>query len=218
MILSNPKNGWCNFRLKAEEEFCGTPSYLTDVMYDTAKMCLTYLQTGTGAVTYDQENAGTFIFILSDYGIYVIAESTEEGEMKVVSFPGLHPEDVCQDILDSYYADKYAWIDFANMEPTEELRVRYKYEEESELHIMIEEIRRLMIGHFQKKSKWQNVRCSYLNVDENSMLVEARKNESEEYFVVAKILENGEIVYLDKDAKDDWYVQEVIKEGRKFGM
>lgn len=55
-ILSTPKHGWCSFHLADEEkEFNAALSYLTDVMYDTLKMCLTYLQTGAAAVMYDRE-------------------------------------------------------------------------------------------------------------------------------------------------------------------
>lgn len=64
-ILSTPKHGWCNFHLADEEkEFNAALSYLTDVMYDTLKMCLAYLQTGAGAaaVMYDREGEGTFLF------------------------------------------------------------------------------------------------------------------------------------------------------------
>lgn len=73
-ILSTPKHGWCNFHLADEEkEFNAALSYLTDVMYDTLKMCLVYLQTGAGAaaVMYDREGEGTFLFVISDYDVYI---------------------------------------------------------------------------------------------------------------------------------------------------
>lgn len=81
-ILSTPKHGWCNFHLADEEkEFNAALSYLTDVMYDTLKMCLAYLQTGAGAaaVMYDREGEGTFLFVISDYDVYILDENLTGG-------------------------------------------------------------------------------------------------------------------------------------------
>ena len=79
-ILSAPKHGWCNFHLADEEkEFNAALSYLTDVMYDTLKMCLTYLQTGAAAVMYDREGEGTFLFVISDYDVYILDENLPDG-------------------------------------------------------------------------------------------------------------------------------------------
>ena len=113
LILSTPKYGWCNFRLADEEkEFTASLSYLTDVMYDTLKMCLTYLQTGAAAVMYDREGEGTFLFVMSDYDIYILDENLPGG---MAHFENLRADDICENILGCYYADTIGWLNFANM-------------------------------------------------------------------------------------------------------
>ena len=114
-ILSTPKHGWCNFHLADEEkEFNAALSYLTDVMYDTLKMCLAYLQTGAGAaaVMYDREGEGTFLFVISDYDVYILDENLTGG---MVHFENLRADDICENILGCYYADTIGWLNFANM-------------------------------------------------------------------------------------------------------
>ena len=112
-ILSTPKHGWCNFHLADEEkEFNAALSYLTDVMYDTLKMCLTYLQTGAAAVMYDREGEGTFLFVISDYDVYILDENLTGG---MVHFENLRADDICENILGCYYADTIGWLNFANM-------------------------------------------------------------------------------------------------------
>ena len=76
-ISYQPQNtDGANFHLADEEkEFNAALSYLTDVMYDTLKMCLTYLQTGAAAVMYDREGEGTFLFVISDYDVYILDEN-----------------------------------------------------------------------------------------------------------------------------------------------
>ena len=118
LILSEPKYGWCTFKLKSDEGvFHAGLSYLTDVMYDTLKMCLTYLQTGAAAAMYDRESEGTFLFVMSDYDVYVLDENLESG---MFHFENLKATDICQNILDSYCSCPVAWINFANMEDQDE--------------------------------------------------------------------------------------------------
>ena len=71
-------------------------SQLTDVMYDTLKMCLTYLQTSAAAVMYDREGEGTFLFVMSDYDIYILDETLPGG---MVHFENLQSDDICENIL-----------------------------------------------------------------------------------------------------------------------
>ena len=87
-------------------------SQLTDVMYDTLKMCLTYLQTSAAAVMYDREGEGTFLFVMSDYDIYILDETLPGG---MVHFENLRADGICENILGCYYADTIGWLNFANM-------------------------------------------------------------------------------------------------------
>ena len=107
-------HGWCTFRIQEKGSFCywASLSYLTDVMYDTLKMCLTYLQTGAAAVMYDRESEGTFLFVMSDYDVYILDENLPGG---MVHFENLRADNICENILGCYYSDTISWINFANM-------------------------------------------------------------------------------------------------------
>lgn len=212
-ILSNPKHGWCNFHLADEEnEFNAALSYLTDAMYDTLKMCLTYLQTGAAAVMYDRESEGTFLFVMSEYDVYVLDENLPGG---MAHFENLRADDICENILGCYYSDTISWINFANMnEQSEKEYEKYEKEEAAEIHEMVKEIRKLLNERTGKKSKWAEIRCDFFDEEEKYWLVDAWKtgDDNEEGEVIAKISEAGDVVYLDEEAKTDKYVQEVIKE------
>lgn len=205
-ILSTPKHGWCNFHLADEEkEFNAALSYLTDVMYDTLKMCLTYLQTGAAAVMYDREGEGTFLFVISDYDVYILDEN-------------LQADDICENILGCYYADTIGWLNFANMnEQSEKEYEKYEKGEAAEVHGMVKEIIRLLNERTGRKSKWTEIRCDFFDEEEKYWLVDAWKtgNDNEEGEVIAKISESGEVVYLDVEAKDDEYAKEMISEKLK---
>lgn len=212
-ILSTPKHGWCNFHLADEKkEFTAALSYLTDVMYDTLKMCLTYLQTGAAAVMYDREGEGTFLFVMSGYDIYILDENLPGG---MVHFENMWAEDICKNILGCYYADTIGWLNFANMnEQSEKEYEKYEKGEAAEVHAMIKEIRKLLDEKTGRKSKWTEIRCDFFDVEEECWLVDAWKtgDDNEEGEVIAKISETGDVIYLDEEAKTDKYAQEVIKE------
>lgn len=217
-ILSAPKHGWCNFHLADEEkEFNAALSYLTDVMYDTLKMCLAYLQTGAGAaaVMYDREGEGTFLFVISDYDVYILDENLPGG---MVHFENLRADDICENILGCYYADTIGWLNFANMnEQSEKEYEKYEKGEAAEVHGMVKEIIRLLNERTGRKSKWTEIRCDFFDEEEKYWLVDAWKtgNDNEEGEVIAKISESGEVVYLDAEAEDDEYAKEVISEKLK---
>lgn len=187
-ILSTPKHGWCNFHLADEEkEFNAALSYLTDVMYDTLKMCLVYLQTGAGAaaVMYDREGEGTFLFVISDYDVYILDENLPGG--------------------------------MNMNEQSEKEYEKYEKGEAAEIHEMVKEIRKLLNERTGRKSKWTEIRCDFFDEEEKYWLVDAWKtgDDNEEGDVIAKISESGEVVYLDAEAEDDEYAKEVIDEKLK---
>ena len=212
-ILSAPKYGWCNFHLADEEkEFNAALSYLTDVMYDTLKMCLTYLQTGAAAVMYDRESEGTFLFVMSEHDVYILDENLPDG---MVHFEDLRADDICENILGCYYSNTISWINFANMnEQSEKEYEKYEKKAAAEVHEMVKEIRKLLNERTERKSKWMEIRCDFFDEEEKCWLVDAWKtgDDNEEGEVIAKISEDGNVVYLDEKAKTDKYAQEVIKE------
>lgn len=214
-ILSTPKCGWCNFRLANEEkEFTASLSYLTDVMYNTLNMCLTYLQTGAAAVMYDRESKGTFLFVMSDYDVYILDENLPGG---MVHFEDMRAEDICENILDCYYADTIGWLNFANIEQSEKEYEKYEKEEAAVVHAVIKEVRRLLNERSGRKSKWAEIRCDFFDDEEKCWLVDAWRtdDDNEESEVIAKIHESGKVVYLDAEAENDEYAKEVINEKLK---
>ena len=215
-ILSDPKYGWCNFHLADEEkEFTASLSYLTDVMHDTLKMCLTYLQTGAAAVMYDRESEGTFLFVMSDYDIYILDENLPDG---MVHFEDMRADDICENILSCYYSDTISWINFANMnEQSEKEYEKYEKKAAAEVHEMVKEIRKLLNERTGRKSKWMEIRCDFFDEEEERWLVDAWKtgDDNEEGEVIAKISEDGNVVYLDAEAEDDEYAKDVIAEKLK---
>ena len=212
-ILSKPLHGWCDFCIADKEQsFTASLSYLTDVMYDTLKMCLTYLQTGAAAVMYERESEGTFLFVMSDYDVYILDENLSSG---MFHSDDLRTEDICQNIIDCYYADTISWINFANMQDQDEKEYeKYEKKEAGEIHKMIKEIRKLLDERTGRRSKWLEIRCNFFDEEEKIWLVDAWKtgDDNEEGEVIAKISEDGNVVYLDEEAKADKYAQEVIRE------
>ena len=180
LILSVPKYGWCNFHLADEEkEFNATLSYLTDVMYDTLKMCLTYLQTGAAAVMYDREGEGTFLFVISDYDVYILDENLSSG---MVHFENLRADDICENIIGCYYADTISWLNFANMnEQSEKEYEKYEKGEAAEVHGMVKEIRKLlnagswMPGKQETITKKARQSLRFLNPEKLSILIRKPK-------------------------------------------
>lgn len=71
-MITNPDNGWCNFKLG---DFKGTPSYLTDVPLDLLDAFIDYHEKGYGVAVFDEEGS-FFTLVLTSYncGIFIIEE------------------------------------------------------------------------------------------------------------------------------------------------
>ena len=69
-MLSDPRYGWCNFKLG---DFKGRPSYLTDVPVDILDALISYHTNGCGVVYFDEEGS-SFMLILSPYSVFIIEE------------------------------------------------------------------------------------------------------------------------------------------------
>lgn len=69
-MISNPKNGWCNFKLG---DFEGTPSYITNAPIDLLDAFIDYYTRGYGLAHFDEEGS-EFTLLLTWYGVYIIEE------------------------------------------------------------------------------------------------------------------------------------------------
>ena len=84
-MLSNPKHGWCNFKLGTFE---GTPSYLTDVPIDILTAFIDYHNKGCGVIWFDEEGT-EFTLVITPYSLFIIEEKEKPilhdfSEMKIV--------------------------------------------------------------------------------------------------------------------------------------
>ena len=62
-MISNPKHGWCDFKLG---NFEGAPSYLTDVPFELLQAFIDYHERGSSAIVFDEEGT-EFTLILTSY-------------------------------------------------------------------------------------------------------------------------------------------------------
>ena len=84
-MISNPKHGWCNFKLGTFE---GTPSYLTDVPIDILTAFIDYHNKGCGVIWFDEEGT-EFTLVITPYSLFIIEEKEKPilhdfSEMKIV--------------------------------------------------------------------------------------------------------------------------------------
>ena len=95
-MLSNPKNGWCEFRLG---EFRGTPSYLTNVPMDVLDMCLDYQKKGAGICYFDEEGPD-FVLIFAHGEVFIIACRGEQPSL--YQFNQITPEKLIKEIVNDF--------------------------------------------------------------------------------------------------------------------
>lgn len=69
-MISNPKYGWCDFKIK---DFKGVCSYLTDVPKDLLDAFISYFTHGTGIAWIDEEGS-EFTLVLNPYSFFIISE------------------------------------------------------------------------------------------------------------------------------------------------
>lgn len=104
-MISNPKCGWCNFKLGAFE---GAPSYLTDVPIDLLDAFIDYHHKGMGMAWFDEEGSW-FTFVVTPYSLFVIEERDKQilhdlSEIKV--------EDLEKELISDIEDDLDAWANF----------------------------------------------------------------------------------------------------------
>ena len=101
-MISNPKNGWCNFKLG---DFEGTPSYITDVPIDLLDAFIDYYTRGYGLAYFDEEGS-EFTLLLTWYGVYIIEE---KDDTKVHTFYNLSISDLAKDVIIDILSNLDGW-------------------------------------------------------------------------------------------------------------
>lgn len=114
-MISNPKHGWCNFKLRT---FKGTPSYLTDVSVDLLMAFIDYHAKGCGVAWFDEEGT-EFTLVITPYSLFIIEEKDKPilhdfSEMKI--------ENIEKEIIEDVESDLYGWINFIADDDPEEAK------------------------------------------------------------------------------------------------
>lgn len=116
-MISNPQNGWCNFKLGSFE---GTPSYLTDVSLDLLDAFLGYHYKGVGMVWFDEEGA-EFTLVINPYSMFVIAERDEDSDL--YDFSELNVSDLERELIEDIEKDIIGWSEFITDDDREEIMI-----------------------------------------------------------------------------------------------
>lgn len=119
-MISNPKNGWCNFKLG---DFEGTPSYITNAPIDLLDAFIDYYTRGYGLAHFDEEGS-EFTLLLTWYGVYIIEE---KDNVKSHVFYDLNISDLAKEAiadietnLDGWCND-FMWYSFSKEDLNERL-------------------------------------------------------------------------------------------------
>jgi len=117
-MISNPKHGWCNFKLG---DFKGIPGYLTDVSMDILNAFIDYYERGYGVAVFDEEGS-TFTLILARYtwGIFII----EEKDKSILhDFSDMNVNDLAKELIQDIESDMYGWENFITDDDPEEIKI-----------------------------------------------------------------------------------------------
>ena len=104
-MISNPKHGWCNFKLG---NFQGSPSYLTDVPVDLLDAFIDYYTKGHGVAVFDEEGS-YFTLLLTRYnwGIFIIEETNDS---ILYDFSDMNSDNLAKELISDIENDLTGWV------------------------------------------------------------------------------------------------------------
>lgn len=115
-IISNPKHGWCSFKLG---NFYGSPSYITDVPCDLLDCFISYKIKGVGVAFFDEEGT-EFTLILNPSGMFII----EEKEIPVLhDYYAVDIDPLIEELISDLRTDLDGWAEFIPADSPEEIKV-----------------------------------------------------------------------------------------------
>lgn len=116
-MISNPKHGWCSFKLG---EFEGTPSYLTDVPLDLLCAFIDYHTKGCGIVWFDEEGT-EFSLVLTPYSLFIIEE---RGNNPVLhDFSEMNIKNLEKELIKDIESDLNGWANFITGDDLKEIKI-----------------------------------------------------------------------------------------------
>lgn len=116
-MISNPKHGWCNFKLG---DFQGNPSYLTDVPVDLLDAFIDYYTRGYGVAVFDEEGS-FFTLVLTRYnwGIFLIEEKNDS---VLYDFSDIDSDNLAKELVSDIENDLNGWtVEFVVDDDQEEI-------------------------------------------------------------------------------------------------
>lgn len=117
-MISNPKYGWCNFKLRTFE---GTPSYLTDVPVDLLDAFIDYHEKGMGMVWFDEEGS-EFTLVINPYSLFIIEERSEHPVL--YDFSEIRIDNLEKELIDDIEKDLTGWsVEFVVNDDPEEIKL-----------------------------------------------------------------------------------------------
>ncbi|MFG6378172.1 MAG: hypothetical protein K1W19_07640 [Lachnospiraceae bacterium] len=118
-MISNPKHGWCNFKLGT---FKGIPSYLTNVPADLLTAFIDYHTKGYGIAWFDEEGT-EFSFILTPYSLFII----EEKEKPVLhDFSEMKIKNLEKELVKDIEKDLNRWAEFITNEDCSDKIIQHR--------------------------------------------------------------------------------------------
>ena len=107
MMISNPKNGWCDFDLG---DFHGHPSYLTDVAMDLVTACYKFIAGDNNYITvgFDEEGSD-FILIADYYNCYIIKQKENDKDNGILHRIDINIKDLIKEIVNDIESDVDEW-------------------------------------------------------------------------------------------------------------
>lgn len=114
-MISNPKHGWCDFKLRTFE---GTPSYLTDVPIDLLAAFIDYHTKGCGVAWFDEEGT-EFSLVITPYSLFIIEEKDKP---ILYDFSEMKIENIEKELISDIESDMYGWINFTTDDDPEEVK------------------------------------------------------------------------------------------------
>lgn len=116
-MISNPKHGWCNFKLRTFE---GTPSYITDVPIDLLTAFIDYHTKGCGITWFDEEGT-EFSLVITPYSLFIIEERDKEPVLH--DFSEMKIENLEKELIKDIESDLDSWTYFTTSNDSEEIKI-----------------------------------------------------------------------------------------------
>lgn len=134
-MISNPKYGWCNFKIR---DFEGTPSFLTDVPIELLEAFIDLFNSGRGIAWFDEEGT-EFTLVMTPYSIYIIEE---KDKVVLHDYSEMTPKKLARELIEDIESNIVGWGAFLTIPEEDE---NYKSECENHKSKIVELVEMLKV-------------------------------------------------------------------------